>query len=52
MTRAASLPEDGVRLPLYLLLSFTDAIAAVLLAADLTVVIGSVILRSIFNAPV
>jgi tripartite ATP-independent transporter DctM subunit len=52
VTRAASLPEDGVRLPLYLLLSFTDAIAAVLLAADLTVVIGSVILRSIFNAPV
>jgi len=52
VTRAASLPEDGVRLPLYLLLSFTDAIAAVLLAADLTVGIGSVILRSIFNAPV
>jgi tripartite ATP-independent transporter DctM subunit len=52
VTRAASLPEDGVRLPLHLLLSFTDAIAAVLLAADLAVVIGSVILRSIFNAPV
>ena len=52
MTRAASLPEDGVRLPLHLLLSFTDAIAAVLLAADLAVVIGSVILRSIFNAPI
>jgi tripartite ATP-independent transporter DctM subunit len=50
--RAASLPEDGVRLPLHLLLSFTDAIAAVLLVADLAVVIGSVILRSIFNAPV
>jgi tripartite ATP-independent transporter DctM subunit len=52
VTRAASLPEDGVRLPLHLLLSFTDAIAAVLLAADLAVVIGSVILRSIFNAPI
>jgi tripartite ATP-independent transporter DctM subunit len=34
------------------LLSCTDAIAAVLLAADLAVVIGSVTLRSVFNAPV
>jgi len=34
------------------LLHLTDAIAAVLLAADLLVVIGSVLLRSLFNAPV
>src|SRR3979490_3106518 len=34
------------------LLHVTDAIAAVLLAADLLVVIGSVLLRSLFNAPV
>src|SRR5437764_72784 len=34
------------------LLHLTDAIAAVLLAADLAVVIGSVVLRSSFNAPV
>src|SRR5689334_24558875 len=34
------------------LLHSTDAIAAVLLAADLLVVIGSVIARSLFNAPV
>ncbi len=39
-------------MPLGLLLSFTDAAAAVLLAADLAVVIGSVTLRSLFNAPV
>ena len=35
-----------------LLLAVTDAVAAVLLAADLVVVIGSVMLRSLFNAPV
>jgi tripartite ATP-independent transporter DctM subunit len=34
------------------LLSGTDAVAAILLAADLAVVIGSVLLRSLFNAPV
>src|ERR1700730_13841162 len=34
------------------LLHLTDAVAAVLLAADLLVVIGSVLLRSLFNAPV
>src|SRR3954451_929563 len=34
------------------LLHLTDAIAALLLAADLLVVIGSVTLRSLFNAPV
>jgi tripartite ATP-independent transporter DctM subunit len=49
---AASAPVAGVRSPIGLLLSCTDAIAAVLLAADLAVVIGSVTLRSVFNAPV
>ena len=34
------------------LLHLTDAVAALLLAADLLVVIGSVLLRSLFNAPV
>src|ERR1700733_12013281 len=34
------------------LLSLSDAIAAILLAADLLVVCGSVLLRSLFNAPV
>ncbi len=52
MATAVSAPEAGVRLPLGLLLSTTDAIAALLLAADLAAVIGSVTLRSIFNAPV
>ena len=42
----------GVRAPVRALLSMTDAVAAVLLAADLAVVIGSVVLRSTFNAPV
>jgi TRAP-type C4-dicarboxylate transport system permease small subunit len=35
-----------------LLLFLTDAIAALLLAADLLVVCGSVLLRFLFNAPV
>src|SRR3954447_1193598 len=34
------------------LLFVSDAVAALLLAADLGVVIGSVLLRSLFNAPV
>lgn len=34
------------------LLALSDAIAAILLAADLLVVCGSVLLRSLFNAPV
>ena len=52
MATAATAPVAGVRPSIGLLLSFTDAIAAVLLAADLAVVIGSVTLRSLFNAPV
>ncbi len=35
-----------------ILLGVTDVVAAVLLAADLLVVIGSVLARSLFNAPV
>jgi tripartite ATP-independent transporter DctM subunit len=35
-----------------LLLAICDAVAAILLAADLLVVCGSVLLRSLFNAPV
>src|SRR5437870_1337520 len=34
------------------LLAISDAVAAILLAADLLVVCGSVLLRSLFNAPV
>ncbi len=34
------------------LLTMTDAVAATLLAADLAIVIASVVLRSVFNAPV
>jgi tripartite ATP-independent transporter DctM subunit len=34
------------------LLAFSDAVAAILLAADLLVVCGSVLLRFLFNAPV
>ena len=34
------------------LLALSDAIAAILLAADLVVVAGSVLLRFVFNAPV
>jgi tripartite ATP-independent transporter DctM subunit len=42
----------GARAPLRYLLDATDAIAAILLIADLAVVIGSVSLRSLFNFPV
>jgi tripartite ATP-independent transporter DctM subunit len=48
----ASPPEAGISPPLRFLRTVTDAVAAVLLAADLAVVIGSVTLRSLFNAPV
>jgi tripartite ATP-independent transporter DctM subunit len=44
--------NTGARAPVQLLLNVTDAVAAVLLAADLAVVIVSVVLRSTFNAPV
>jgi len=42
----------SIRSPLRLLLHATDSIAAILLIADLAVVIVSVTLRSIFNLPV
>ena len=42
----------GGNTPVRLLLHLTDTVAAILLAADLAVVIVSVVLRSTFNAPV
>ena len=42
----------GACVPVRVLLGITDAVAAVLLAADLAVVIVTVTLRSLFNAPV
>ena len=44
--------NTGASAPVRLLLGITDTVAAVLLAADLAVVIVSVTLRSLFNAPV
>ena len=54
MALAATLPDDrAVARPLTGgLLRITDTLAALLLAADLIVVIGSVTARSLFNAPV
>ncbi|MBV9260160.1 MAG: TRAP transporter large permease subunit [Pseudolabrys sp.] len=52
MATVTSASRTGAWPPLGLLLSFTDAVAAVLLAADLIVVIGTVSARSLFNAPV
>jgi tripartite ATP-independent transporter DctM subunit len=52
VTTAASAPAGGGLLPVRLLLGVSDAVAAILLAADLAVVISSVVLRSVFNAPV
>src|SRR5438477_4292937 len=52
MVHAETDPRGAGRLITGPLLHLTDAIAAVLLAADLLVVIGSVLLRSLFNAPV
>src|SRR6266567_6975414 len=52
MQHAVSDPRGAGRFITGPLLHLTDAIAAVLLAADLLVVIGSVLLRSLFNAPV
>jgi tripartite ATP-independent transporter DctM subunit len=51
MSGAAPLQGSGHR-AVAPLLSISDAIAAILLAADLLVVCGSVLLRSLFNAPV
>src|ERR1043165_6572328 len=52
MTHASSAPASAARGLTRPLLIATDVIAAVFLAADLLVVIGSVLLRSLFNAPV
>src|SRR6202166_1901603 len=51
MSGAAPLPSGGHRITASLL-AVSDAIAAILLAADLLVVVGSVLLRFVFNAPV
>jgi TRAP-type C4-dicarboxylate transport system permease small subunit len=45
-------PPSGRRRTIAALTSLSDAIAAILLAADLLVVCGSVLLRFLFNAPV
>lgn len=51
MSGVAPLPGSGHR-AIVPLLAISDAVAAILLAADLLVVCGSVLLRSLFNAPV
>src|SRR4030081_392250 len=51
MSGAAPLPSGGHRITASLL-AVSDAIAAILLAAALLVVVGSVLLRFLFNAPV
>jgi tripartite ATP-independent transporter DctM subunit len=51
MSGAVPLPGSGHR-AIVPLLAISDAVAAILLAADLLVVCGSVLLRSLFNAPV
>src|SRR5450432_4462862 len=51
MSGAAPLPSGGRRITIALL-AISDATAAVLLAADLLVVCGSVLLRFLFNAQV
>jgi tripartite ATP-independent transporter DctM subunit len=51
MSVAAASPSGGHRITAKLLV-LSDMVAAVLLAADLVVVCGSVLLRYLFNAPV
>src|SRR5712675_64227 len=51
MSGAAPSQSGGHRI-IILLLAISDATAAILLAADLLVVCGSVLLRFLFNAPV
>src|SRR5258707_10277355 len=51
MPGAAPLPS-GRHPIMAVLLALSDAVAAILLAADLVVVCGSVLLRFLFNAPV
>src|SRR5947208_11026005 len=52
MVSGAVAVPDGRHGFMVSLLIVSDAIAALLLAADLLVVCGSVLLRSLFNAPV
>lgn len=52
MVRVRYGPDGLERLFIAPLLVVTDSVAALLLAADLAVVCGSVVLRSLFNAPV
>jgi tripartite ATP-independent transporter DctM subunit len=52
LSEGAAKPVGVDRLLIRSLLGLTDAVAAVFLAADLVVVILSVLLRSTFNAPV
>src|SRR3954451_5691603 len=52
MSVAAPSLDSGVHRMTAPLLAASDAIAAVLLAADLLVVVSSVLLRFLFNAPV
>ena len=52
MSVAVPAPSGGHRIISRRLLAVSDAIAAVLLAADLLVVCVSVLLRFLFNAPV
>ena len=52
MSEGAAQPAGVDRLVIGSLLGLTDAVAALFLAADLVVVILSVLLRSTFNAPV
>jgi TRAP-type C4-dicarboxylate transport system permease small subunit len=51
MSGAAS-PPSGAHRIMVPLLALSDAVAAILLAADLLVVCASVLLRFLFNAPV
>src|SRR5439155_25120845 len=51
MSGAAPSPSGGHRITAWLL-AISDVTAAILLAADLLVVCGSVLLRFLFNAPV
>ena len=52
MMSGAAPPDSGRRGIISALLAVSDTVAAILLAADLLVVCGSVLLRYLFNAPV
>src|ERR1700679_1785195 len=52
MMSGAAPPASGRRGIIGALLAVSDTVAAILLAADLLVVTGSVLLRFLFNAPV